>query len=93
MKYNKDAIETTVYRKPTNGDIYLNWKSFSPCSWKHITLKTIIRRAYLNCSTPDYLQEELDHIVHVFEKFKNHPKWVIKQLLEQGKIQSSRNQS
>ena len=23
---NKDTIETTVYRKPTNSDIYLNWK-------------------------------------------------------------------
>ena len=40
---NKDTIETTVYRKPTNGDIYLNWKSFSLCSWKRGTLKTIIR--------------------------------------------------
>ena len=29
---NKDTIETTVYRKPTNSDICLNWKLFSPCS-------------------------------------------------------------
>ena len=29
---NNDTIETTVYRKPTNSDIYLNWKLFSPCS-------------------------------------------------------------
>ena len=46
---NQDTIETAVYRKPTNNDIYLNWKSFSPCSWKHGTLKTIIRQAYLIC--------------------------------------------
>ena len=25
-------IETIVYRKPTNNDIYLNWNSFSPKS-------------------------------------------------------------
>ena len=72
---NKDTIETTVSRKQTNGDIYLNWKSFSPTSWERGTLKTIIRRAYSIFSTPDYLQEELD----------NYPKWVIKQLLEEVK--------
>ena len=82
---NKDTIETTVYRKPTNSDIYFNWKSFSPCSWKRGTLKTIIRRAYLICSTPDYLQEESDHMAYVFEKFNNYPKWVIRQLLEKVK--------
>ena len=48
-------------------------------------MKTIIRRAYLICSTPDYLQEELDHIAYVFEKFNNYRKWVIKQLLEEIK--------
>ena len=69
---NKDTIETTVYRKATNSDIYLNWKSFSPCSWKRGTLKTIIRRAYLICLTPDYLPEELDHNAYVFEKFNNY---------------------
>ena len=39
----------------------------------------------LICSTPDYLQKELDHIAYVFEKFNNYPKWVIKQLLEEVK--------
>ena len=48
-------------------------------------MKTIIRRAYLICSIADYLQEELDHIVYVFEKFNNYPKWVSKQLLEEVK--------
>ena len=75
---NNTTIKTTVYRKSTNIDIYLNWKSFSPCSWKRGTLKTITRRAYLVCSTPDYLQEELDHMAYVFEKFNNYPKWVNK---------------
>ena len=79
---NKDTIETTVYRKSTNSDIYLNWKSFSPCSWKRGTLKTITRQAYLVCSKTDYLQAEIDHIAYAFEKFNCCHKWVIKQLLE-----------
>ena len=87
---NKDTIETTVYRKPTNSDEYLNRKLFSSCSWKSGTLKTIIRKAYLICSTPDYLQEELDHIAYVFEKFNNYPKWVIMQLLEEVKYNHHR---
>ena len=82
---NKDRIVTTVYGKSTKSDIYLHLKSFSPCSWKRGTLKTIIRRAYLICPTPDYQQEELDYIAYVFEKFNNYPKWVIKQLLEEVK--------
>ena len=75
---NNTTIKTTVYRKSTNSDIYLNWKSFSPCSWKRGTSKTITRRAYLVCSTPDYLQEELDHMAYLLEKFNNYPKWVNK---------------
>ena len=82
---NKDTTETTFSRKPTNSDTYLSRNSFLLCSWKRGTMKTILRRAYLICLTSDYLQEELDHIAYVFEKFNNYPKWVIKQLLEEVK--------
>ena len=27
---------TTVYRKATTNDIYLNWKSFAPTTWRYI---------------------------------------------------------
>ena len=27
--HNKETISTTVYRKVTNKDIYINWKSFA----------------------------------------------------------------
>ena len=30
-------MKTTVYRKPANSEIDLNWKSFSPCPWKRGT--------------------------------------------------------
>ena len=40
-----NKIETTVYRKSTNNDIYLNWGSFAPVTWKRGTLKTLFNRA------------------------------------------------
>ena len=36
-----NKIETTVYRKSTNNDIYLNWGSFAPVTLKRGTLKTL----------------------------------------------------
>ena len=47
---------TAVFRKDTNTDIYLHWDSFSPVSWKKGTLKVLIARAFLVCSTDYFLQ-------------------------------------
>ena len=38
---NVETISTTVYRKVSNTDIYINWKSFAPNNWKRGTLKTL----------------------------------------------------
>ena len=51
-------IITTVYRKVTNSDIYLNWDSFCPHRWKRGTLKSLVQRAHLICSTEDLLKTE-----------------------------------
>ena len=44
---NGQSIETCVYRKPTNTDIYIHWNSFAPIQWKRSTLKTLVYRAHL----------------------------------------------
>ena len=41
---NLETISTTVYRKVTNTDIYLYWKSSAPSNWKWGALKTLVRR-------------------------------------------------
>ena len=56
----KDLINTTVYRKKTNTDLYINWKSFSPNNWKWEHLKPYFQGRI--CSTEKYLKEELNHI-------------------------------
>ena len=42
----------------------MNWHSFAPKTWKTKTLKSLIQRAFLICSTEELLNEELKH----FEK-------------------------
>ena len=54
-------IVPTVYRK-TN-DFYLNWNSFAPTSGKRETLKALIDRAYLICSSPELRKQEIQHFM------------------------------
>ena len=56
--HNNSLISTKVYRKNTNTDIYINWKSFAPNKWKWGTLKTLVNRAFDICSTDEYLKEK-----------------------------------
>ena len=57
-----EKISTTVYRKVTNTDIYINWKSFAPNNWKWGTLKTLVRRAHDVCPSDYYIDCELQHL-------------------------------
>lgn len=77
-----DKIETTVFRKETNNDIYLHWKSFAPITWKRGTLKTLIRRAYTICSNDKLLKEELIHLEKCFAEVNGYPKWLLKQTFD-----------
>ena len=45
IRNTNDTINTTVYRKSTNTDIYINWHSHSPLQWKKTTANVLIQRA------------------------------------------------
>ena len=74
-----------VYRKKTCTDLYMNWYSFVPKSWKWGTLKTLVRRAHINCSTEKHLKEELNHIRKTFNEINNYPHWVITKVFKEIK--------
>ena len=80
-------IDSTVYRKPTNTDVYMNWNSFAPETWKKSTLKMLIQRAHMICSQPYLLEAELDHLRTVFVKMNNYPTEVVKRVMTQVKSQ------
>ena len=70
---------TTVYRKNTNNDTYINLNSFTPVSSKRGTLRTLVERPFLVCSTETYLKEELTHLEKVFIEKNSSPEYAIKQ--------------
>ena len=66
-------IQTIVYRKKKSTDLDINCYSFASKSWKWGILKTLVRRAHINCSTGKHLKEELNHIIKTFYETN----WVI----------------
>ena len=51
IRNTNDSINTTVYRKPANTDIYISWHSHSPLQWKKTTANILlIQRAIKICS-------------------------------------------
>ena len=82
MKVEKGKIETTVYRKPTNNNIYIHWNSYGPKQWKVGTLSGIIRRAYVICSTVEARSTELKFIEKGFTDINGYPKYLVKNMLK-----------
>ena len=75
-------VETTVYRKSTNNDIYLHWQSFSPTTWKRGTLQALVSRAFKMFSNDQHLQNEIKHLKKVFRDINGYPNWIIEQTIE-----------
>ena len=63
--------------------MYLNWNSVVLNSWEKGSLKTLINRAYLICSSRELRKQEIQHLKQVFHKKNDYPKWVINQVVEQ----------
>ena len=84
MRKDNREMETKVYRKETNTDIYMNWNSHAPQAWKISTLRCLVKRAVLLCSEERYLQEELEHLKKVFSEYNQYPMNVIRKVIENG---------
>ena len=88
---NANKIDITVYRKPTNTDIYLNWNSHAPTKWKRGTLRTILSCAYTMYSSERYFHEEIKYIQYTFKRVNNYHKYVITQLKHGVKLKYTQN--
>ena len=78
-------IETRVYRKSANTDIYIHWNSYAPSSWKRNTLKTLIMRTYTISSNDSYLKLELKYLRKVFHERNGYPHWFMTKVMNEVK--------
>lgn len=88
-----NTLETSVYRKATDNNIFMNWHSHSPRSWKIGTIKNLVKRAITISSTQVLLKKELDHLTKVFHENNQYPVSVLRSIIEEeiGKHQESEN--
>ena len=67
---------TTVYRKPTNTDQYLQGDSQHHLSAKFSVIHTLSHRAQTVCSSPELLHKEKTHLRKALTQCK-YPKWAL----------------
>ena len=74
------AIHTTVCRKPTHTDRYLDLNSNHPISAKMSVIQPLTHRAKVVWSTPELLAKEMDHLNQVLHR-NNYPEWFLKKTI------------
>ena len=75
-----DKFCTTVFRKPTNTGILLNFKSVVPRIWKIGMIKCLLYRAFRLCSSWGLFHLECEKIKNLLT-FNNYPYWWFENIL------------
>ena len=73
------SLSTTVYRKPTHTDLYIQWGSNHTVSSKYSVVGSLHHRAKTICSSQDLLQQEEDHLKQALTRCK-YPAWAINKI-------------
>ena len=70
------SLSTSVYRKPTHTDLYLQWESHHPLSSKYSVIGTLQHRANTICSSPQLLQKQEEHLQQALMRCQ-YPNWAL----------------
>ena len=64
---DNEYFETTIYRKPTNTNVLINFQAMAPKKWKSALLKCFLNRAHKICSTKELIHNEVNNIRRIFK--------------------------
>ena len=73
------SLITTIYRKPTHTDQYLQWDSQHAISTKYSIISTLYHRPKTVCSNQQHLHEEQEHLQKVLTRCK-YPEWALNRM-------------
>ena len=82
------SLSTSIYRKPTHTNQYLQWDSHHAIANKYSVINSLLHRAKNICSNQDQLDEELTYIDKALTACK-FPSWAIKRMKLKNKTPKS----
>ena len=80
------SLSTSVYRKPSHTDLYLQWDSHHTLTSKYSVIRTLQHRANTICSNPQLLQKEKQHLRNALKNCK-YPTWALNRIQKKTKKQ------
>ena len=89
---NEGRLQTKVYRKKTHTEQYLHYTSNQPEHVNIGTIKTLVRRAKIICSTEESLTDELDYIKKTI-RLNGYPEKLITKTIKQTLSFNSRSKN
>ena len=63
---NENKLNTSVYRKSTSNDIYINWYAHAPNTWEIATLRNPIKRVFSISSNKCLLEKKIKYVKIAF---------------------------
>ena len=88
----KSCIDTAVFRKSINSNLYINWNSFAPEVWKKSTLRCLVKREYKVCNQDYFLHMELEHLQNTFIQINDFPLAVVKRIFKEVQLEEKRKE-
>ncbi|RWS22325.1 reverse transcriptase-like protein [Leptotrombidium deliense] len=81
---NNNLLSTSVFRKETHSNRYLNFKSYSPVSHKRSVVRSLVSRAYNIINDVENIHHELNYIRYILQ-LNNYPKiFIDKEIQKMG---------
>ena len=79
LSTTRGCLNSTVFRKATHTDLYLQWDSHHTLPSKYSVVGTLLHRANTICSEPQLLRQEEDHLYKALSTC-NYPTWALNRI-------------